>query len=281
MKRLFLSIISAFVLLASTALTQTATVDVVYLKNGSVIRGQLVTLNAKSVKIKTGDGSIFVYRMKEVEKVEKVAVGTDTVPDTTISEETLVDNSVVTDKNGAPVQLEEPAPPPKKTGVHFGIRGGLFVNFEVWDQLASNSYLAKTPDSKIGFGLMGVIAPGITIDNDMFVGVGLSISPNFWSQSQKIGGYNTSTSINGLDAGGNLVFGFDDMYLMLGTGSANVSVTATVDGDSKTVDMPDSAPFTRVTIGWGDGFGFAVSYVSYSGWATNLSRFEINLGWSF
>jgi hypothetical protein len=36
-----------------------------------------------------------------------------------------------------------------------------------------------------------------------------------------------------------------------------------------------------VTLGWGDGLGFAVSYVSYSGWATNLSRFEINLGWSF
>ena len=115
-------------------------------------------------------------------------------------------------------------------------RGGLFLNLEIWDHLASNSYLAKDPDIKIGFGLMGVIAPGITID--------------------------------------------DDMYLMLGTRSASVSVKATAGGDSKTVN-PESAPFTRAMIGWGDGLGFAVSYVSYSGWATNLSRFEFNLGWSF
>jgi hypothetical protein len=60
-----------------------------------------------------------------------------------------------------------------------------------------------------------------------------------------------------------------------------VSVTATVSGDSKTIDMPDSAPYRRVMLGWGDGVGFAVSYVSYSGWAQNLSRFEINIGWSF
>jgi len=155
------------------------------------------------------------------------------------------------------------------------------VNLEIWDQLASNSYLAKTPDSKIGFGLMGILAPGITIDEDMFLGMGLSVSPNFWTQSQKIAGYNTSTSINGVDVGGNLVFGFDDMYFLLGTGSANVSVTATVGGDSQTIDMPESAPYRRVMVGWGDGVGFAVSYVSYSGWAQNLSRFEFNLGWSF
>jgi hypothetical protein len=280
-KRLLSGILFAVLLITSNAFTQTSTVDVLYLKNGSVIRGQVINLNARSVRIKTADGSLFVYRMKEVDKIEKVAAGTGSAPDSTLAEQTTVESDPPAEKNGAAVQLEEPAPPVKKQGVHFGIRGGLFLNLEIWDHLASNSYLAKDPDSKIGFGLMGVIAPGITIDDDMFVGVGLSIGPNLWTQSQKIGGYNTSVSINGLDAGGNLVFGFDDMYMMLGTGSANVSVTATVEGDSKTVNMPDSAPYTRVMIGWGDGVGFAVSYVSYSGWATNLSRFEFNLGWSF
>jgi sRNA-binding regulator protein Hfq len=275
MKRLVYSVLAAFLFLTATALSQSTSVDVLYLKNGSVIRGEVTSLNAKSVKIKTADGSLFVYRMKEVARIEKVTTGPSDAQDSTVADETVPETTVT--------QLEVPeAPPkPKKTGVHFGIRGGLFVNLEIWDQLASNSYLAKTPDSKIGFGLMGILAPGITIDDDMFFGLGLSVSPNFWTQSQKIAGYNTSTSINGVDVGGNLVFGFDDMYFVLGTGSANVSVTATVSGDSKTIDMPDSAPYRRVMLGWGDGVGFAVSYVSYSGWAQNLSRFEINIGWSF
>ncbi len=44
--------------------------DVVYLKNGSIIRGKIVELTPnKTVKIKTADGSIFVYKMDEVEKI--------------------------------------------------------------------------------------------------------------------------------------------------------------------------------------------------------------------
>jgi hypothetical protein len=45
--------------------------------------------------------------------------------------------------------------------------------------------------------------------------------------------------------------------------------------------MPESASFRRVSLGWGDGFGFGVSYVSYSDWAQQLSRFEINVGFTF
>lgn len=47
-------------------------VDVVYLKNGSVIKGMIIeqTPNVK-IKIQTKDGSIFVYKMEEVEKMTK------------------------------------------------------------------------------------------------------------------------------------------------------------------------------------------------------------------
>ncbi|MFN5983557.1 MAG: hypothetical protein ACK479_08835 [Fluviicola sp.] len=46
--------------------------DVVYLKNGSIIRGQIIEqIPNQSLKIRTNDGSVFVYKMEEVEKIVK------------------------------------------------------------------------------------------------------------------------------------------------------------------------------------------------------------------
>lgn len=51
---------------------QNAKRDVVYLKNGSIIKGSVVETVADSIaKIQTSDGSIFVFKMSEVEKIEK------------------------------------------------------------------------------------------------------------------------------------------------------------------------------------------------------------------
>jgi hypothetical protein len=46
--------------------------DVVYLKNGSVIKGIIVEqVLGKSIKIQTRDGSLFVFKYEEVEKIGK------------------------------------------------------------------------------------------------------------------------------------------------------------------------------------------------------------------
>jgi len=43
--------------------------DVVYLKNGSIIRGIVIEqIPNKSIKIETSDKSVFVYQMDEIEK---------------------------------------------------------------------------------------------------------------------------------------------------------------------------------------------------------------------
>lgn len=45
--------------------------DVLYLKNGSVIRGNIELVEPGGmVKIRTADGSLFVLQMSEVEKIE-------------------------------------------------------------------------------------------------------------------------------------------------------------------------------------------------------------------
>ncbi|MBP5637250.1 MAG: hypothetical protein J6X25_07035 [Bacteroidales bacterium] len=47
-------------------------IDCVYLNNGSIIRGAILEqIPGETIKIKTGDGSIFVYQMSEVMKITK------------------------------------------------------------------------------------------------------------------------------------------------------------------------------------------------------------------
>lgn len=48
--------------------------DVVYLKNGSVVRGQLIELNTnEKVKIKTYGGNVWVFNYSEIDKIVKEA----------------------------------------------------------------------------------------------------------------------------------------------------------------------------------------------------------------
>lgn len=69
MKAILLNLLVIFSL---SALAQSAYRDVVYLKNGSIIKGQVIEqIPNVSLKIETADGSILVYRMDEVEKMSK------------------------------------------------------------------------------------------------------------------------------------------------------------------------------------------------------------------
>ena len=63
-----------FIMLAVFTIIATAqeTEDVVYLKNGSVVRGTITELTPNTnLKIRTRDGSLFVFEMDEVERVAK------------------------------------------------------------------------------------------------------------------------------------------------------------------------------------------------------------------
>ncbi|MFA7082248.1 MAG: hypothetical protein WC135_06515, partial [Bacteroidales bacterium] len=73
MKNLFTFLVFAFVLaFASSLSAQTPTKDVVYLKNGSVVRGVITEINPNvNLKISTPDGNLFVFEMKDVEKIIK------------------------------------------------------------------------------------------------------------------------------------------------------------------------------------------------------------------
>jgi len=151
MKRLYFGILAGVLLMASTVLAQTSTVDVLYLKNGSVIRGQVTSMTTKVVKIQTADGSLFVYPMKAVAKMEKITTGSAALEDST-SDESM---QPVSTELVQPIAVPEPETKPVKQGVHFGIRGAIFLNIAIWDQLAKGAYLAQEPDSKLGWEFGG------------------------------------------------------------------------------------------------------------------------------
>lgn len=73
LKKLLL-LVSLFVFLCSNLFAQTKK-ETVYLRNGGIIKGEILEQIPDSVvKIKTADGSIFVYKMSEIEKITKEAV---------------------------------------------------------------------------------------------------------------------------------------------------------------------------------------------------------------
>ena len=67
------SILTGFLLFfASLSFAQNFNADVVYLKNGSIIRGVIIEqVPNQSLKIQTQDKSVFVYRYEEIEKITK------------------------------------------------------------------------------------------------------------------------------------------------------------------------------------------------------------------
>ena len=67
-------LILAGVMLSLQVVSAQALKDVVYLKNGSVIRGTIVEqVPNESLKITTKDGSIFICQMNDVERITKEA----------------------------------------------------------------------------------------------------------------------------------------------------------------------------------------------------------------
>lgn len=82
-------------LISFYSLSQNQTRDVVYLKNGSIIKGTITEMNpSENLKIKTSDGSLFVYAMSEVLKMEKEEfVGQETNQNTSSSvSQSAIDN---------------------------------------------------------------------------------------------------------------------------------------------------------------------------------------------
>jgi hypothetical protein len=158
-------------------------------------------------------------------------------------------------------------------GIQFGLAGMLGASFQNWEKL-------QTDKSKLGFGIAGDLFAGIKMD-DLYFGLGPHLGYSFWTTTETVSGYRTSGTWDVGDYGFQFISAWDEFFLTFGMGSAAVSVTATVGGDSETVDMPEDANYNRVGFGWYDGFLVALTYTSYKDWASNLGRLEVSFGYGF
>lgn len=70
-----LSILFAILFMGLAVSAQTNMRDVVHLKNGGITKGIIIEqIPNESIKVQTADGSIFVYKMEEVEKMTKETI---------------------------------------------------------------------------------------------------------------------------------------------------------------------------------------------------------------
>lgn len=81
MRKLLPLLLFAWALSFTCAAQQAADPDVVYLKNGSVVRGTLLERGAgQLIRLRVADGSVFTYPLADVEKVTKAAAAVDQAP---------------------------------------------------------------------------------------------------------------------------------------------------------------------------------------------------------
>ena len=116
--------------------------DVVYLKNGSIIRGVIIEqIPNESLKIETADGSLFVFKIDEVEKMTKERI--DASQQTATAPQQVAPASRTT---VSPPMQQEPTPARKS---QFGVKGGLNTASE----MASDGDNSSQTDARIGIHL--------------------------------------------------------------------------------------------------------------------------------
>ena len=86
--------------------------DILSLKNGSVIKGELIEATGEQVKFKTADGSLWVYGMSEVISVTKEKQAEETVAEEVVAEEAVAEEAVaeepIAEEAASEALVEEP-----------------------------------------------------------------------------------------------------------------------------------------------------------------------------
>jgi len=157
-KRLAISLTMVFMLTSLLVSAQVNRRDVVYLKNGSVIKGDILeVIPNETIKVKTSDGSTFVFKMDEVERTGK---------DESVKNEAPVDEKKDLDKTNEKLS-------PKSSGYLLMVR------------LGPNIHLLNTSS----FDFSASIINGIQLNQYMSFGIGAEATTYVYDD------YNSSVTI--------------------------------------------------------------------------------------
>lgn len=95
-------ILFAFVVISIGAYAQNNLRDVVYLKNGGITKGIIIEqVPNQSLKIQTADGSVFVYKFSEIEKISKEGTQPNASIGTTVTPSYSVQSDPIERKGGS------------------------------------------------------------------------------------------------------------------------------------------------------------------------------------
>jgi hypothetical protein len=222
----------------------TKQIDVVYLKNGSVIKGSVIELIVdKTVKIQTSDSSLFVFNMNEVEKIAK-----DEISDNQVSHNV---------KNYAGKPFKTPF-----------MLGGIFsAGFSYYEVLASAIVDGVYMEEKTTLPPLPNLGLGIAFEYRPLNVIGLELDLLFFSKGFQLNNadlrtWYVSTPLNFLiyfdTAPTSFFISFEATYRYL------ISSRVTVDG---TTGRKMNTLFNRNQLGVRCGIGFY--------------RFRLTCGWDF
>jgi len=283
MKTLF-TILSLILLVSIFSFTQAQTdtvkTDKVYMLDGSTIDG----------KVKTVKNDIVVFTEKEtgvdyeINKSDikviilgngKPLVFTETkAPVSTVVAPSVVATTEPTTTTTNTTTTQTTPPETKTDEIQFSLAGYLAGSLQNWS--------VETDESTLGFGLSGDLLAGI-IWEEMYFGIGPHFGGSWWTVNETIYGYSATATTSVSDFGLDLAAAWDGFFFTVGWGSGSVSITAEVAGQSESYDYPEGIGYTRLMLGWYDGFLFGLAFTSYSDNEVNnnLDRAEICLGWAF
>jgi hypothetical protein len=226
--------------------TQSPAQDILYLKNGSIIKGTIVELVPdKNVRIQTADGSIFVYTMAEVEKITK--------------------------EQKAQFEPTQPLQPQNEQAPQgSGARGGsglvLFggVSIPAGDLAATAGTKAGAAKTGFAVGADGsvALAPAVAWMSSVNLSINsldLSSTLQGFGVSADAGSWTLVWALTGLKVFGNVspeveLFGFGQVGLLFGT-IPEITLTA---GTARATQNSASA----TAFGFGFGAGITISHVS-------------------
>ena len=180
--------------------------DVLYLKNGSVVRGVIMEQQpGRSVKIQTYGGSLFVYSMDEIEKMTREQA----------QAQVQYQNQIPVQRQVAPAQRVVPVRAPKqRQGIDWSVRyrGEVNIGYAIagaksdWDYDYEYSDSNGDTESESGTMQKGVktvlsrplfeTVHGIEIGPYFFVGAGVGLQ-YFCGKMKDVGPYFGDDSVNG------------------------------------------------------------------------------------
>ena len=280
MKMLFAML--ALILLCSMTLpaqTDPVETDKIYLLDGKVLEGKVNLIKNDVVQFTDKETEIQYEINKTDIKVIVLASGKPIMLDEVKVEETPPVPPVAT--TVAPVVVETETeqstmetPIEEVPEIQFSLAGYLAGSIQNWS--------VETEESTIGFGLAGNLFAGI-IWEEMYFGLGPHFGGSWWTVNESIMGYSVSATTSVSDFGLDLAAAWDGFFMTIGWGSGSVSITASVEGESQTIDIPEAIGYTRLVIGFYDGWMFGLAFMNYDDDVieNNLNRAEIMLGWAF